>query len=264
MAKRQSTLLVWSKTIPAKKLREESENEREIEKDDRESEVGFSDMSEADEAETTSEKEAEMTGGCMPKAAPTNCTVQCCVSTDRAFQPVDKRTLLTFTNKDQKRNFQPQWYKQFPWVSVCTTSKKAYCLYCRHASQHNLITFSKMEEKAFTETGFQNWRKAVDKFKAHECSHAHREAKMKWIARQQPTIEAQISSQMAQLQMTRRHGLVTQLRAIVFLTRQGIAIRGHTESEGNLHQLLQVWSKENEVVKNWLRENRLLYKPSGS
>lgn len=84
MVKRQSTLLAWSKTIPAKKVREESENERE--KDDCESEVGSSDMSEADEAETT---EAEMTGGCMPKAAPTNCTAQCCVSTDRAFQPVD-------------------------------------------------------------------------------------------------------------------------------------------------------------------------------
>ena len=65
-----------------------------------------------------------------------------------------------------------------------------------------------------------------------------------------------VSSQMAQLQMTRRQGLLTQLRAIVYLTRQGIAIRGHTESEGNLQQLLQMWSKDNNVVKSWVRENR--------
>ena len=130
-----------------KKAREASENERE--NDDRESEVDSSDMSEADETETTSEKEAVVTRDCMPEATPTNRTAQCCVSNEKAFQPVDKQTLLKFINK--KRNFQPQWYKQFPWVSVCSNSKKAYCLYCRHAAQHNLISFSKMGEKAFTE-----------------------------------------------------------------------------------------------------------------
>ena len=38
---------------------------------------------------------------------------------DRSFQPSDKRTLETFTAKKWK--FQPQWYKWFPWVSVCIT-----------------------------------------------------------------------------------------------------------------------------------------------
>lgn len=47
-----------------------------------------------------------------------------------------------------------------------------------------------------------------------------------------------------------------QLRAILFLTRQGIAIRGHTESEGNLQQLLKMWSCDNNAIRNWLSENR--------
>ena len=98
-----------------------------------------------------------------------------------------------------------------------------------------------MGEKAFSETGFQNWQKALEKFRAHEGSHVHREAKEKWIVRGQPTIEAQMSSHMAQLQLTRRKGLLYQLRAIMFLIRQGIAIQGHTESEGNIQQLLQMW-----------------------
>ena len=68
---------------------------------------------------------------------------------------------------------------------------------CRYFTQHGMITFSKMGEKAFTETGFQNWRKAVDKFKSHEGSHVHREAQMKWAARGQPAIETQIRSQLA-------------------------------------------------------------------
>ena len=77
-----------------------------------------------------------------------------------------------------------------------------------------------MGEKASTEAGFKNWQKAAKKFKAHEGPHVHREAKLKWMARGKPTIDTQIYPQMAQLQMTRRQGLLIQLRAIVFLTRQ--------------------------------------------
>ena len=113
-----------------------------------------------------------------------------------------------------------------------------------------------MGEKAFT--GFHNWRKAMEKFAAHDGSHVHREAKLKWISRRQTTTESHITSQMAQLQMTRRQGLLFQLGAIVFLTRQGIAIRGHTESEGNLHQLLCGWGKDNEVTESFIRENRYI------
>ena len=96
----------------------------------------------------------------------------------------------------------------------------------------------------------------MEKFSCHDGSHVHREAKLKWITRGTTTIEAQITLQRAQLQITRRQGLLIQLKAIVFLTRQGIAIRGHTESEGNLTQLLHTWSKDNKVVKSFIMENR--------
>lgn len=54
----------------------------------------------------------------------------------------------------------------------------------------------------------------------------------------------------------RREGFIKQLRAILLFTRQGIGIRGHTESEENLQQLLKVTSKGRDVVKSWLYENR--------
>ena len=119
-----------------------------------------------------------------------------------------------------------------------------------------MITFIKTGEKAFTQNGFQKWRKAIEKFKAHESSHTHKEAIMKWNARGKPTITAELSSQLSKLQQLRREGLLMQLRAILFLTRQGIAIRGHTESEGNLQQLLKMWSHDNNAIRNWLSENR--------
>ena len=78
---------------------------------------------------------------------------------------------------------------------------------------------------------------------------------MKWITRGKPTIAAELSSQLSKFQQWRREELLMQLRAILFLTRQGIAIRGHTESEENLQQLLKVWSLE---IKRWLNENRFI------
>lgn len=183
-----------------------------------------------------------------------SCTALCCTDSSKAYQPTNKQALSLLTQKG--RNFQPQWYKQFTWLTVCMTSKKVYCLYCRYAVQHKMITFIKTGEKAFTENGFINWRKAMEKFRSHECSHTHKEALMKWNTRETPTIAAELSSQLLKQQQLRREGLVLQLRAILYLARQGIAIRGHTEAEGNLQQLLKAWSHENEVIISWLNANR--------
>ena len=111
-------------------------------------------------------------------------------------------------------------------------------------------------DKAFTESGFKNWLKAIEKSKAHEPSNIHvDEARMKWIARDKPTIAVELSSQVVKIQKLRREGLLVQLRAILYLTRQGIAIRGHTLSlKITCISLLQMWSKDNDVVKNWLME----------
>ena len=84
--------------------------------------------------------------------------------------------------------------------------------------------------------------KALKKFANHEASDTHREAVMKWKIIQQPSIDVQFNSQMSTLRASHRQGLLKQLRALQYLLHQGIAIRGHTEIEGNLYQLLKVWA----------------------
>ncbi len=81
---------------------------------------------------------------------------------------------------------------------------------------------------------------------------------MKWSAINKPTIATELSSHLSKLQKLRREGLLMQLRAISYLTRQGIALRGHSESEGNLQQLLKTWSHDNTAIRSWLRENRYI------
>ena len=185
------------------------------------------------------------------------CSAQCCDNYLKAFQPKDDTTIKSLKSATGKaKSFQTSWYCQFPWVTVCVTRKRVFCLYCRHAEKYQPLTFSRCGEKVFTEVGFQNWKKAIEKFRCHEGSRSHQEAKEKWIAQKGPTIDSQLSTQLKKSQESRRAGFLKQVRAIKYLTRQGIALQGHRKMEGNLQQLLLEWSHDHEVIKAWLSENR--------
>lgn len=102
---------------------------------------------------------------------------------------------------------------------MCITRKKVLCHYCLYAESHKWFT-TREGEKSFTEMGFDNWKKAVDKFKAHENSQSHKEAMLKWAAQKRPTIGSQLNTQLQNQQKERRMGLLKQIRAIQFLARQ--------------------------------------------
>ena len=77
-------------------------------------------------------------------------------------------------------------------------------------------------------------KKAQERFKQHARSTSHREGVMKIEQMKQPGIDAQLSTQLKQSQMLHRKMLLTKLSSLRFLVRQGMAIRGHDEVEGNL------------------------------
>ena len=229
MAKRQTSLLSILQAASKKQ------------KSNQEEAVYLQDDSDDDRAESIDDG--------PPGTVSTTCVAQCCLG-EGPYQPTDKSTLQSLASKN--RNFQPSWYKKFPWVSVCLTYKRAFCLYCRYASKHNWIAFSKTGEQqtVFTETGFNNWKKAIEKFSAHEGSLVHKEATLKWVAKGKPTIASRLSSQVQKLQEKRRAGLLLQIEALQFLGRQGLAIQGHTKEQGNLYQLLLSWSRNNEALRS--------------
>ena len=170
----------------------------------------------------------------------------CCSDDRKAFQPTESAILSQFVQKDHK--FLPIWYKSFEWTALCTTKEKVFRVYCRFAEKHKLL-LSKKSDEAFTVNGFGNYKKAIQKFQLHEKSDCHLEAKMKFASISKPTVQEQLSTQAAQVQATRRSGLLKQLEAMKFLLRQGIALRGHTEEEVNLPQLLSVWSKDSPAIR---------------
>lgn len=51
-----------------------------------------------------------------------------------------------------------------------------------------------MGENTFVTTGFDNWKKGLEKLKAHGNSSAHQEAKIKWASLGTPTVQEQLDS----------------------------------------------------------------------
>ena len=106
--------------------------------------------------------------------------------------------------------------------------------------------------------GFCNWKKARERFERHERSECHREALVKLQGMQNPSVMEQLSSEVSREQAERRSMLLTQLRSLKFLLRQGLSIRGHKENEGNLMQLLKMQSEDSPSLQKWLGDNHYM------
>lgn len=170
------------------------------------------------------------------------CDGSCCSDETKPFQPTTKAALRDLTRNGRK--FNPEWFGEYPWLTLCMTKKKVFCLYCRSVTKHGLLEYSKNSHPAFIVDGFSNWKKAGEKFSNHASSHAHKEAVLKWSALHKPSVAEHLNTELKRLQHSRRQAFLVQLHALKYLLRQGLALRSHTANEGNFHQLLVAWSND--------------------
>ena len=83
---------------------------------------------------------------------------------------------------------------------------------------YGLITFARRSDQTtFSATGFNNYKKAIQKFNHHVHSSVHQEAVMKCSAMSQPSAESQLSSQFRKQQQLHREGFIKQLTVIKLL-----------------------------------------------
>ena len=188
------------------------------------------------------------------------CTAECCLNRMSPHQPLND-AILEATKEQigkQLRVFQKQWFKEFPWLTLCTTQNRVYCFYCRSCIQENELQFAKCLEPAFITDGFKNWKKAISKFQSHQLSSCHREAMFKFKRRNTPGIGSQLNDQVKKVQAVRREMFLKQLSTLRMLLKQGLAIRGHHDKDGNLVQLLQLRAEDDPQLKKWIHDNDYL------
>ena len=124
-------------------------------------------------------------------------------------------------------------------------------MYCRYCDTRGLLK-DRLSDGAFISSGFNNWKKALQRFEQHAQSNAHKEALLRIELMEQPTILSQLNTQLKKDQAARRELLMTTLTFLQYLVRQGLPIRGHEEVEGNLTQLLLLRAKDCSGLKQYV------------
>ena len=189
----------------------------------------------------------------------TECSSDCCKA-DRGGPNQPKSSQILATTKriqsHQARYVQAGWFSQHPWLSLCETRKKLFCYYCCIAERKKLMTFSNKAEDTFSKLGFCNWKKASQRFVKHEGSHAHSEAYLK--VKSTVNVGSMLSEAHKKDQEMRRKMLLKQLSSLKYLLRQGLAIRGHDDKEGNLIQLLKLRAEDDSQLRTWLSDGKYL------
>jgi hypothetical protein len=115
---------------------------------------------------------------------------------------------------------------------------------------------AKGTDDAFTKTGFDNWKRALEKFASHSRSQLHHEAVMKWKLGQQPGIDAVMGQAGKAEQTCHREMLIKQLESLRYLLKQGLAVRGHEEADGSLYRLLLLRSGDCPELNAWLADKK--------
>lgn len=164
--------------------------------------------------------------------------------------------------KGRSLSFRQSWFDSFSWLHYKASASGVVCFYCEKAEHLGLFQLSRNREDAFITTGFRNWKKALQRFQEHAQSRSHQFA-VERVAHHhaaQP-VDSQLSTQRDAEQREARCCLEIIFTSIQYLARQGLALRGHTEDEGNFKQLLLLRCTDKPAMQRWLDRKTALTSP---
>ena len=158
--------------------------------------------------------------------------------------------------------FQKQWFIKFPWLHFNISLGSVLCHICMVAKSKKITDLTKCNKDAFTSKGYSNWKKAMEKFSAHEKSNYHRLAasNLKYVKTEAPVI-SKINIGYLKEQEEAREALLKLISSMKFLGEQGLAIRGNESSHGNFVNLLELRSEDSKNLQTWLHRKKNFTSP---
>ena len=139
----------------------------------------------------------------------------------------------------------------YTWLHYCQLRKGILCFYCAKYFMAQNPRLASKADPMFIKRGFTNWRKAVEKFSAHQNSQCHKLAMMTRIHEAKP-VNVQLERQIERQQQEARRNLMKIVEGVKFSGRQGIAFRGHEKESGNFIQLMKYKAKGDAELTTWL------------
>lgn len=158
-------------------------------------------------------------------------------------------------------NFNLAWFDEYAsWLEYSIEKDVVYCLYCYLFKPNN---GEQAGGDSFVGEGFKNWKKK-EKLKIHvggnNSAHNHARRMCEALLNQRQHVETFFFKQSHQDRSDYRIRLNASIDCIRYLLQQGMAFRGHDESDdsnnkGNFLELLLWYSNRNEEVKKVVLKN---------
>lgn len=140
-----------------------------------------------------------------------------CTSTVRLSTPTLTKKRAKHRSTTSSRKFNTKWEKDFSWLEYDEDCKGAFCKVCRKSGKSLQRTGGVWVTKPFT-----NWKKAVEKMKAHEKSLLHSQANQAALAAEGALREGSIIQQLQKVdrqeRIRNRAAIKSLIRCTHFLT----------------------------------------------
>lgn len=81
--------------------------------------------------------------------------------------------------KRNNRKFRTEWYNDHEWLEYSPSTDAAYCFSCRAFPSGQAKS---RKDQVFVSAGFNNWKKAAEKFREHHNSLSHKESHAKFVS----------------------------------------------------------------------------------
>ena len=166
----------------------------------------------------------------------------------------------------QKRAFQEQWFKSFRWLEYSARQNAAFCFPCR-------VFGKNVRKDALVKDGVNNWQKALGKLQKHETTQSHKDSMVCWNSYKASLSKGNVVEQIEAASATeiseRREYLERILAVTCFLGKQGIAFRGHDETDeshnkGNFLECMALLTKFDPFLQRYTAPSNTTYLSSDS
>ena len=132
---------------------------------------------------------------------------------------------------NRKRSFKASRYKKWRWLHYIEENDTVLCYVCMHANYYQMLLSNKNKEEVFITSGFSNWKNATELEDAV--------SRFLKIPSETNNLIQTIRSTLKLQQDQNRKTLIKIISSIRYLTRQGIALRGHNKENWNfIHYLI--------------------------
>ncbi|XP_060855121.1 zinc finger MYM-type protein 1-like [Metopolophium dirhodum] len=147
----------------------------------------------------------------------------------------------------QNRAFSSSYYANFEWLEYSIKKNAVFCYACRMFANNFGYT-----EDTFIKTGFNNWKKISSKLASHAGTKIHVQSTVRlseyvFSKKSGSVLSKMCTANKVLIEKNRKY--VSQLIDIVlYLSKQGIAFRGHEESfkstnKGNFKEMCELFAK---------------------